>query len=85
MEFLIQLVLNRDHLYNSNYSIKLIITFGATYSPKKICEYKIELGPSIPKNIQHMNTSIRENIFFHKNEATKGLTDKEKLNKFRGL
>lgn len=76
-----KLILSRDHLYQSNYEIKLVVAFGARYSPMKVSHYTVKVGPMFPAKKSEAIVFKRENLFFHENEQVNGMTDTDVLDR----
>ncbi len=73
------IILNRDHLHQFGYEFNLLLIFGARYSPMKLCNYTVKVGPLFPQNKWEAIVKKEENIYFHENEQSRGLTDQDVL------
>jgi len=73
------ITLSRSILQQMEYQIKTQVVFGARYAPMKINRYTFLVGPSFPKEVNDAIFEKKENVFFHEDEADRGLTDADIL------
>jgi Putative DNA-binding domain len=82
VHYAFDIILNRQHLHHFDYEFKLLLIFGARYSPMKLSNYVIKVGPEFPnKKRWEAIVTKEENVFFHENEQAKGLTDQDVLDR----
>jgi hypothetical protein len=79
LHYSFNIILIGKFLHQTNYEFKVVVTFGARFSPMKISEYTLKVGPTFPDNKQEVIIEKVENKYFHETERSGRLSDDEVL------